>query len=312
MYIPNIRNAVIDIGTNSIKLCIAESSNTSDGYLIVYDKIKTTRLGEGLSESNELGELPSDRSIQAIQRFVALAHEMGAGEIRTIGTAALRKASNADHFCKRVRDSSGTIVEIISGEHEAQLSHNAAVFSALGKDCMIFDIGGGSIEFVYSRNNSISSRFSLNFGVLDIKEKYFLHEPAKNAENDAVNQACLEITNLLHKGGLVIPESNSLLIGIGGTITSMASVKLKLSKFLPGKVNRTVMDINEVESQINKYKNSTLKERAKIPGLLTDRADIILAGACIVKAIMDKLSAKNVIVSTNGLRHGVLAEMFKT
>ena len=92
----------------------------------------------------------------------------------------------------------------------------------------------------------------------------------------------------------------------------MASVKLKLANLsLYEEVNGTRLNISDVESQINQYQNSTQEERAKIPGLSSDRADIILAGACIVKAIMNLLSAKYVIVSTNGLRHAMLAEMFK-
>jgi len=309
--IPKQKKAVIDIGTNSIKLCVAESSNTPPGYLPIYDEIKITRLGEGLSEKNKLGALPSERSMQTIQRFAAKAREFGVSEIRAAGTAALRKAANAGSFCSKVKDTCGIDVEIISGEHEAQLSHSAAVFSAHERDCVVFDIGGGSTEFIYSRNNEICARISLNLGVMNIKEKYFPHEPAGNANKDSVGEACLEIADNLHQGGLAVPEPGALLIGIGGTITTMALVKLKLPKFLPDKVNGTALNTNDVKSQIDLYQNSTQEERVKIPGLCADRADIILAGACIVKTVMDSFNAKSVTVSTNGLRHAVLAEMFR-
>ena len=307
---PKQKKAAIDIGTNSIILCIAESSNNPEGYVVIHDEIILTRLGEGLSESKELGSLPSNRSIQAIQHFVTIAREMGVSETKAVGTAVLRKALNADFFCKRVKDTCGIDIEIISGEQEAQLAHSAVAIIVNGRDCIIFDIGGGSIEFIYSRNNEISSKFSLNFGVLNIKEKYFLHESEKNEENDFTNKACLGIKTLFNEASLVIPKSDFLLVGIGGTVVTMASVKLKLPEFLPNKVNRTVLDISEVSSQILQYQNSTLDERAKIPGLSADRADIILAGACIVKTLMDQLSADSLIVSTNGLRHAVLSEMF--
>jgi exopolyphosphatase/guanosine-5'-triphosphate,3'-diphosphate pyrophosphatase len=304
--IPKQKKAAIDIGTNSIKLCIAESSTTSLGFFVIHDEIKVAHLGEGLSEVNELGTLPSERSIQIIQRFVAKAHKFGANEIRAVGTAALRKAANACIFCRRVRDTCGIDVEIIEGEREAQLSYSAVASSASGQDSTIFDIGGGSIEFIYSLNNKICSRFSLSFGVLSIKENYFFHEP----DNNSVSKACHEIEYNLREGGLLVPKSK-LFIGIGGTVTTMASVKLKLPKFLPHRVNGTVINKSDVESQIHQYQNTTLEERAKIPGLHADRADIILAGACIVKTIMDFYSTRNVIVSTNGIRHAVLAEMFR-
>ena len=302
------KKAVIDIGTNSIKLCIAGDLNVPDGYSVIRDEIEITRLGEGLSEHKELGEAPINRSIQTIQRFITIAHEMGAYETRAVGTAALRKALNADVFCTKAKDICGINIEIISGEYEAQLSYSAAVFFAHGQDSIVFDIGGGSIEIIYSNNGEISGRFSLDFGVLNIKEKYFLHEPV---ENNAISKACLEIANNLRGGGVVIPESNSLIIGIGGTITTMASVKLKLSKYMSNKVNGSVLDMNDIETQIRQYQNSTSEERSKIPGLSADRADIILSGACIVKTIMNSFSAEKVIVSANGLRHAILAEMFK-
>jgi exopolyphosphatase/guanosine-5'-triphosphate,3'-diphosphate pyrophosphatase len=302
------RKAVIDIGTNSIILCIAENSNTPDGYSVIHDEIRVTRLGEGLDVKKGLGELPSVRSIDAIQHFVAKAHEFNVNEIRAVGTAALRKAENAGDFCTRVKDICGIDVDIISGELEAQLSHSAASVFAYGQDCILFDIGGGSAEFVYSKNNEIIYRLSLNFGVLNIHEKYFLNELT---ENDSISKAYFEAVNNLHKGGLKIPEADFTLIGIGGTITTMASVKLKLSEFLPDKVNGTILSISDIESQIYQYQNLSLKERARVPGLCADRADIILAGACIVKAVMDFFNTTNVTVSTNGLRHTLLAGMFK-
>jgi len=310
MSITKQKKAVIDIGTNSIKLCIAKSSDALGGYLVTYDESKITRLGEGVNEGGKISILPSVRSMHAIQRFVTKAHKFNVNEIRAVGTAVLRKAANANVFCTSIKNTCGIDVEIISGEREAQLSHNAAVLSAPGQNCIIFDIGGGSIEFIYSQNNEISNKLSLNFGVLNIKDKYFPYEPVKD---DAVVKACLETKNNFQESGLTtIPREpeGGLLIGIGGAITTMASVKLKLAKYLVDKVNGTVLNINDVESQIRRYQSSTLEERSKIPGLSPGRADIILSGACIVKTIMNLLSAENVIVSSSGIRHAILAEMF--
>ncbi|MCL1876058.1 MAG: Ppx/GppA family phosphatase [Synergistaceae bacterium] len=308
MTIPTQKKAVIDIGTNSIKLCIAEGVNSSDDYSVVYDENKTTRLGEGLGVNSELGAAPRERSIELIQRFVIKAHELGAAEIRAIGTAALRKAANAGDFCSKVKDSCGIDVEIISGEREAELTYNAAISAARGQDCIIFDIGGGSVEFIYSRNNKVYNRFSIDFGVLNIKDKYFSKEPM---EDESLRKTCHEISNDLYNGGLVIPSYKFTLIGIGGTVVTMASVKLALTEFHANMANGTVLNISDIESQIRQYQNSTLEERIKIQGLFTGREDIILAGACFVKTIMESLFASSIIVSTNGLRHAILALMFR-
>jgi len=298
------KKAVIDIGTNSIKLCIAQASNDPDGYLVIHDDLEITSLGKGLFENKELGALPTLRSINTIQRFVAKAHEFNVNEIRAVGTAALRKAVNAGDFCSRVNDTCGINVEIIQGEREAQLSHSAAILFACGQDSIVFDIGGGSTEFVYTFNNEATNRTSLSFGVLNIHEKYFLHEHIN------IRESSLEVKNDLHKGGLIVPESDFKLIGIGGTVTTMVSVKLGLTEYLPNVVNGTVLSINDIESQIYRFQSLAIEERAKIPGLNADRADIILAGACIVRAIMDYFRMTDLIVSTNGVRHAVLAEMF--
>ena len=302
------RKAVIDIGTNSIKLCISEDSNTPLGHMVIHEEYCVTRLGEGLSESSLIEALPSDRSKKTIERLVSTAREYGASEIRAIGTAALRKAANAVLFCSKIKEACGIDVEIISGEREAALSFKAAILAARGQDCIIFDVGGGSIEFIYSQKDEICNTLSLNFGVLNIKEKYFFHEPI---EDISLRQACIAITNNLHKGGLSLPSFKFLLIGAGGAVTTMASVKQKLPEFLPSKISKTILNISDIESQISQYRNSTPEERTKIKGLHADRADIILAGACIIKAIMESLSSIEIIVSTNGLRHAVLAEMFR-
>ena len=304
---PKQKKAVIDIGTNSIKLCIAESSDESGGYSVIYDENVITRLGEGLSKNRELGVAASTRTIQTISRLVKKARELNVNEIRSAGTAALRNASNAGAFCASVKETCEIDIEIISGDCEAQLSYKAALLSANGQDCVVIDIGGGSIEFIYSYDNAICHRFSLNFGVLNIKEKYFFSEPA---EKYSVSKSYIEIADNFRKGGL-LTDAPKLLIGIGGTFTTLALVKLKLSKHLSNKVNGTIINLSDVESQIIQYQNSTLEERVKIPGLHADRADIVLAGACIVRTIMDFYSAQNIIVCAYGLRHAILADMFK-
>jgi exopolyphosphatase/guanosine-5'-triphosphate,3'-diphosphate pyrophosphatase len=301
------KKAVIEIGTHSIKLCIAENSNTSGEFSVILDDIEVTRIGAGMNEKNELMAEPSRRSIQTIQRFVKKAREYGVIEIRTVGTAALRKASNVSSFCAAIKETCDINIEIISGNMEAQLSHNAALLSSNGQECVVIDIGGGSIEFIHSCNDTIYHRFSLDFGVLNIKEKYFFYEPV---EKNSVNESYFGITDRFRERGL-FTEVPKLLIGIGGTYTTLALVKLKMSKNLINMVNGTIINISDVESQINQYQNLTLEERVKIPGLHSDRADIILAGACIVRTIMDYFSTQDIIVCTYGLRHAILADMFR-
>ncbi len=300
------RKAVIDIGTNSIKFCLAEGD--AGGYAILEEGTEIARLGEGLNDGGCVRAPALERNARAVADFARLAREMGADEIVAVGTMALRVAKNAANFVARAEELCGLKVQILGGEEEAQLSFDAAV-SSLDfpvADLMTMDIGGGSTEFVFCEAGKITRKFSLDVGAVRFTENYLSHMPVapKNLTRaqDAIKQE-------LDKGG--VSGSPALFIGMGGTVTTMAAVKYKMPRYDARLIQGAVLTRSDVEEQISGYAVKTLSQRRGIVGLHPKRADVILAGALIVEAVLELTGAQHLIVSDRNLRHGLLDRMFK-
>jgi exopolyphosphatase / guanosine-5'-triphosphate,3'-diphosphate pyrophosphatase len=300
------RFAVIDIGTNSIKFHIGE--RRADGsWGVVTDRAELTRLGEGLQETGEIKPEAIDRNAHAIADMVAEAARNEVSAIAAVGTMGLRTARNSKQFIDRVRERCGVTIEVIPGEEESRLSY-LAVKSGIGLSSgsmVIFDTGGGSTEFVFGRGTDVSDRFSLNVGAIRFTEKYALGATVSTEQLQiALNAIAADLQRLDSASS---PEA---LVGMGGTITNIAGVKHRLAKYDPDVVQGSTIDRQEIERQIELYRSRSVDERRQIIGLQPKRADVILAGVCIVKTIMDKLAKNSFTVSDRGLRHGLLVDRF--
>ena len=220
---------------------------------------------------------------------------------------ALRTAKNADAFIARVKELSGATLRVIGGEEEARLSY-LAVMSGLpvgDGELVTFDTGGGSTEFVYGKGASMLRKFSVTLGAVRITEEFFREDPVLPG---AVERAEAEIVKSLKDGG--VSGRTDFLVGMGGTVTSLASVKLKMAVYDPDIVQGSTLTLDEINAQIADYAGKTLEQRRAIVGLQPKRADVILAGACIVRAICTLLGVASFTVSDRGLRHGLVYELF--
>jgi exopolyphosphatase/guanosine-5'-triphosphate,3'-diphosphate pyrophosphatase len=300
------RYAVIDIGTNSVKFHLAE--RRADGvWHTVIDRAELTRLGQGLAQTGRLDAAASGRTIDAIADMTAEARRDGAVAIAAVGTAGLRLASNSAAFVAAARDRCGVEVEILSGEEEARLGFTAAT-SGLAVDpgsLVVFDTGGGSTELTFGRKGHADERFSLDIGAVSVTERYGLggvvSETVLATALDAIAAA---FASLRGRGR---PDA---VVAIGGTATNLAAVKHELATYDPEVVHGTVLDRVEIDRQIELYRTRTVEERREIVGLQPKRADIILAGACIVRTVIETLGRESLTVSERGLRHGLLIERF--
>jgi len=300
------RYAVIDIGTNSIKFHIGEKR--ADGsWGVVADRAEITRLGEKLQESGVISPEALERNAAAIAEMVAEAARNGVAGIAAVGTMALRTARNSKQFIDRVRELCGLTIEVIPGEEESRLSY-LAVKSGIGLSegsMVIFDTGGGSTEFVFGKGVSVAERFSLNVGALRFTEKYGL---ANVVSQEQLQLALDEIAQDLQRlDGAASPES---LVGMGGTVTTIASVRHRLITYDPEIVQGSSIDRWEIDRQMELYRTRSTEERKKVIGLQPKRADVILGGLCIVSTIMRKLHKEQFVVSDRGLRHGLLVDRF--
>lgn len=299
--------AVIDIGSNSIKMHVARV--VSGELTVIRDETEVVRLGRGMSATGFLGEASMKLSCETVTKMAQRATRLGA-DVFIAGTMALRTAGNADEFIKMIKDSTGLDVHVLTGEDEAKYSWIGAVdgFNT-DENLIMFDSGGGSTEFVSGRGNNVEKITSVPVGAVNLSERFFnIHDkPIKKAFCDeAVNY----VKNLLlekHIDGFITGKSSETqIIGVGGGVVTMAGVKLACENFVPSKFHGSILTIRDVNRQIQMYSSLNLSERQNVIGLPANRADVILGSACIVLAAFEILKANHCIVSINGLRHGIL------
>jgi exopolyphosphatase/guanosine-5'-triphosphate,3'-diphosphate pyrophosphatase len=300
------RYAVIDVGTNSVKFHIAERA--ADGSMRkVVDRAEMTRLGEGLEERGEIGREAIERTAAAIADMVGEAKQNGALAIAAVGTAGLRMARNSTSVIATIRERTKVSIEVISGEEEGRLAY-LAVKAGLGVpegSLVVFDTGGGSSQFTFGRGSRVDERFSVDVGAVRYTERFELN---KVVSPDVLRDALAAIAaDLSRIEGRPAPD---VLVAMGGAITNIAAVKHGLKTYDPDIVQGSVLDRTEIDRQIELYRSRNAAERRAIIGLQPKRADVILAGACIVRTVMDKLGQHALRVSDRGLRHGLLAERF--
>jgi exopolyphosphatase / guanosine-5'-triphosphate,3'-diphosphate pyrophosphatase len=300
------RYAVIDAGTNSIKFHIGERD--SEGrWRTVVDRAELTRLGEGLAQQGVIVDAALERTAAAIAGMADEAKRHGVRAIAAVGTAGLRIAANGNAVVAAIQARTGVHIEVISGEEESRLAYLAAK-SGLGLktgSLVVFDTGGGSSQFTFGHDSSVDERFSVDVGAVRYTEHYKLDG---TVSLDTLQEAMVAIAaDLSRIDGRPVPDQ---LVAMGGAVTNITAVKHGLATYDPAVVQGTVLDCTEIDRQIELYRSRDAEARRTIVGLQPKRAEVILAGACIVRTVMEKLGKERLTVSDRGLRHGVLAERF--
>ena len=300
------RYAVIDLGTNSIKFHVG--SFDADGRpQPVVDRAEVTRLGEGLAAGGAIQPEPLERAIVAIAGMVDEAKRLGARAIAAVGTEGLRQASNRDAIIAAIRDRTGVTVEALPGPEEGRLAY-LAVKSGIGLaegSLVVFDTGGGSSQFTFGDGDHVDEQFSVPVGAVRFTERFGL-DKAVSAETVGQTRAAIAAD----LGRIDGRPSPSALVGMGGAITNITAVKHGLATYDPDVVQGTVLDRAEVDRQIELYRSRDADGRREIVGLQPKRAEVILAGACVVRAVLEMLGKDSLTVSDRGLRHGLLVERF--
>jgi len=301
------RYAMIDVGTNSVKFHVGERA--ADGrWTTVVDRAEVTRLGEGLAASGgEFSPEAMERTAAAIAEMTAEAKRNGAATIAAVGTMGMRTARNSEAFIDDVARLAGVRIEVISGAEEGRLAY-LAVKSVLGLadgSMVIFDTGGGSSQFTFGRGATVTEQFSVNVGAVRFTEKYGLGGLVSRVELQRAMDAMG--ADLARLDGAEAPDA---LVGMGGAVTNLTAVMLGLATYDPNAVQGARLSRAEVERQIELYCSRPTEARREIVGLPPKRADVILAGACIVRTVMAKLRKDSLSVSDRGLRHGLLVDRF--
>jgi exopolyphosphatase/guanosine-5'-triphosphate,3'-diphosphate pyrophosphatase len=300
------RFAIIDVGTNSVKFHLGERE--SDGqWRTVVDRADLTRLGEGLDQNSVIAPEAWARTSAAVTSMVDEAKNKGVMAIVAVGTAGLRIAQNRNEVVEAIREQAGVVVEILSGEEESRLAY-LAVQTGLGlggERVVVFDTGGGSSQFTFGAGSRVDERFSEDVGAVRYTERFGLGESVSEGVLASVFDAISDDLSALDDR-----RAPDALVGMGGAITNMTAVGLSLAAYDPDVIQGAVLSRDEIDRQIELYRSMNAAQRRSIVGLQPKRSDVILAGACIVRTVMEKLSRESLVVSDHGLRHGLLIERF--
>ena len=299
------RVAVIDIGSNSVKLLVRERQPES-GLRVLQSEHIISRMGEGLQPGGRMGGAVLERNALAVSSLAARARGCKADCLAAVGTMALRSAANAQEFIDRVQALCGVQVRVLSGDEEARLSYRGAcgALPAAEGERLVFDTGGGSTEFVWGEGPHIRKRLSLPLGAVGITESFFAHDPVFPGSTEA---ALAHIGRKLAQSG--VDARPVCVVGVGGTATTLVSVKKGLEVYNSHAVHGAALSAKDVDAQIALYAGCTLAQRRAIPGLPPQRADIMLAGACIVRSVLARLNVSSFIASAFGMRHGLAQDL---
>jgi len=304
--------AVIDLGTNTVRLLVAQPDGRG-GYRSLFADQEITRLGQGLLPDRALQPEPIRRTLRVLRRFREEAEARGVVRTLAVGTSALREATNRDTFLARARDEAGVEVSVVSGEEEAQLTLlgvRAALADAPGRFLMM-DIGGGSTEFLDADGTAILAMVSTGLGVVKLTETYLKTDPPTEAELAAARQAVASRLTRVLAEELRDYSPRDPFVGTAGTVTTLAAIDLRLDPYDPDRVTGHEITRDRVAALLRELASLPLADRRKISGLEPARADVIVAGALICLAAMDLLGFARLLVSDGGLREGILLDLIQ-
>ncbi len=307
-----VRRAVIDVGTNSVKLLVADVAGRE--VRPVQEESRQTRLGRGFYETRRLQPEAVACTAEAVWDFAQTARERNAAAIRVIATSAARDAVNPMDLTSSIFRASGLMTEIITGAREAEW-----VFQGVTTDpdlarhpLLLLDVGGGSTEFIVGGGGQKHFAHSFPLGTVRLMEQFPHSDPPARGEFNA----CRDWLNDFLRAKVrpqVAPalknESGEIwLVGTGGTTSILARIESKLDRFDREKIERTVLDFDHIVAHRKKLWRLPLAERKEIPGLPKLRADVILTGVLIYERVMEEFGFKQLRVSTRGLRFAAVMD----
>ena len=296
-----MRVAAIDCGTNSIRLLIAD---VVDGRLIdVSRRLEFVRLGEGVDRTGRLAPAAIERTRKALLGYAMEIAELGIERVRMCATSASRDAANAADFTAMVRATLGVDPEVISGDEEARLSFAGAV-TGLDAEApyLVVDIGGGSTEFVVG-DREVKHAISMDIGCVRMTERHLHSDPPTAAE---VAAAEADITKAVDTAlRTVSGHGTATLVGLAGSVTTVAALALKLPGYDADRVHHATISYEDVAQVTKDLLGSTVADRLDLPVMHPGRADVIGAGALILRIIMERARKTAVVAGEHDILDGI-------
>jgi exopolyphosphatase/guanosine-5'-triphosphate,3'-diphosphate pyrophosphatase len=298
-----MRLATIDLGSNTVRLLVADVEPGAPGWQVIEADQRVTRLGEGLARSGRLGAAPAERTTAAVAEYVARARRAGAEHVAIVATSAVREAANRTEFVAALERVAGERVRVVSGEEEAALTL-AGALGGLDRDpppgatTLVFDIGGGSTELIGGGH-----RISTELGSVRLTERFLRSDPPTEDELDALGTA---VRSALADAPETLTARRG--IGVAGTITSLAALDLGLVEYDRNRVHGHRLGDAAVRAQLERLAALPLAQRRAVPGLEPERAPVIVAGAIILREVMRHFGLAAIEASERDILYGIALE----
>ncbi|GIH91579.1 exopolyphosphatase [Planobispora siamensis] len=310
------RVAAIDCGTNSVRLLVADISH--DSLHDVERRMEIVRLGQGVDETGRLAPEALERTFTAMREYAKLIDRHGASAVRVVATSATRDAANRQDFVDGVQEIFGVGPEVVTGGEEAELSFTGATrglvrlspetgLPAPDGTCppyLVVDIGGGSTEFVVGSTH-VDAAISVDIGCVRLTERH-LRGAGDPPSAQAVEAMTADIDDALDRVAQEVPVERALtLVGLAGSVTTVAGIALELDEYDPHKIHHSRIPVNQVHAVSRRLLETAQSERAAIPVMHPGRVDVIGAGALILDRILDRYGFADVVVSERDILDGI-------
>jgi exopolyphosphatase/guanosine-5'-triphosphate,3'-diphosphate pyrophosphatase len=293
------RVAVIDVGTNSARLLVADV----DGQEVrkVERRSTVTRLGRGVDLSGRLAAEAIEDACGAIGGYLEAVRGLGVERVEAIATSAVRDASNGGAFVAELRERFALTARVLDGEEEARLTYLGASSEEEPRvPTLVIDIGGGSTELIIGRETEISFHTSLQAGVVRHSERHIGSDPPTAAELEAL---AADVRGLIETASREAPDPEAG-IAVAGTPTSLAAIDLELEPYDPDRVDGHVLGLRSIQRMLSRLASVPLAERTEITGLHPDRAPTIVAGVVILVESMRAFGLEQITVSEHDILYG--------
>ncbi|WP_336321329.1 Ppx/GppA phosphatase family protein [Streptomyces lavendofoliae] len=302
------RVAAIDCGTNSIRLLVADIDPATGEVTDLDRRMTIVRLGQGVDRTGRLAPEALERTFAACREYAAVIEEYGAGKLRFVATSASRDAENRDEFVRGVKDILGVEPEVVSGDQEAEFSFTGATRELTGGgadgegEYLVVDIGGGSTEFVVGAAHARAAR-SVDIGCVRLTERHVRSDPPSEAEVAAI-RADVEAALDLAEETVPLREARTL-VGLAGSVTTVAAIALGLTEYDSEAIHRSRVSYERVAEVTARLLAATHQERSEISVMHPGRVDVIVSGALVLLAVMERTGAREVVVSEHDILDGI-------
>ncbi|MFI6261951.1 exopolyphosphatase [Micromonospora sp. NPDC051006] len=303
--------AAIDCGTNSIRLLVADLPDPDAGpeapLADVSRRMEIVRLGQGVDRTGRLAPEAIERTRVALASYAGEIEKLGAERVRMVATSATRDAANAEDFRTMVRQTLGVAPEVVTGDEEARLSFTGAVRglpTGAEPPYLVVDIGGGSTEFVVgTRDGGVQAAMSVDIGCVRMTERHLHGDPPGL---DEIAAARADITVAVDRALAVVPgREAATLVGLAGSVTTVVAIAQGLRAYEPARIHHARVSYEAVAEVTADLLGKTREQRLAMPVMHPGRADVIGAGALVLRVIMERAGMPSVVASEHDILDGI-------